>query len=229
MPEAAPAPSLPPADPAGQTLLRVRVAYAKSEPLRYTGNLDVQHVWERLLRRSRLPAAYSQGFHPQARLSQACALPLGFTSRCEVLDLWLERPLPLGEIEAALQRAAPPGIHIQGLEEIPLREPAVQTQVISSEYEAALLDLSPALDLPAQVEALLASAGLPRVWKGKAYDLRPLVEELRLLEAEDGRPPRLFMRLAAREGATGRPEEVLGALGLDPYATRVVRTRLIFG
>ena len=37
----------------------------------------------------------------------------------------------------------------------------------------------------------------------------------------------VFMRLAAREGATGRPEEVLDALGIPFEATRIERTRLI--
>jgi len=38
----------------------------------------------------------------------------------------------------------------------------------------------------------------------------------------------LQMKLAAREGATGRPEEVLNALGIEPEYTRVERTELIF-
>jgi len=42
---------------------RLRISYAKSEGLRYTSNLDVHKIWERLLRRARLPLAYSQGFH----------------------------------------------------------------------------------------------------------------------------------------------------------------------
>jgi hypothetical protein len=35
------------------------------------------------------------------------------------------------------------------------------------------------------------------------------------------------MRLSARENATGRPDEVISALGGDPLAARVHRTRLI--
>jgi hypothetical protein len=35
------------------------------------------------------------------------------------------------------------------------------------------------------------------------------------------------MQLAARPGATGRPEEVLLALDLDPLAARIHRTELL--
>ena len=55
------------------------------------------------------------------------------------------------------------------------------------------------------------------------YDLRPLIAELSLLSDE-----KIFMRLAAREGATGRPEEVLDVLGIAFEGTRIGRTRLIF-
>jgi hypothetical protein len=36
------------------------------------------------------------------------------------------------------------------------------------------------------------------------------------------------MRLAARAGATGRPEEVLAELGIPMESARVERTHLIF-
>ena len=36
------------------------------------------------------------------------------------------------------------------------------------------------------------------------------------------------MRLTAREGATGRPEEVLDVLDIPLEATRIERTRLLF-
>jgi hypothetical protein len=39
---------------------------------------------------------------------------------------------------------------------------------------------------------------------------------------------KIFMRLAAREGATGRPEEVLDVLGIPFEETRIERTHLIF-
>ena len=34
---------------------RFRITFARTEPLRYTGNLDMQKVWERYLRRSGIP------------------------------------------------------------------------------------------------------------------------------------------------------------------------------
>ena len=101
--------------------------------MRYTGHLDLHRAWERTFRRAHLPLAYSQGFHPQPRLNLACALPLGLTSQCELLDAWLETPQPVDQVFTALVKAAPPGIQITHIEEITERLPALQTQVTSAE------------------------------------------------------------------------------------------------
>ena len=206
---------------------RIRVTFAKGEALRWTGHLDLQRVWERLLRRTRLPVAYSQGFRPSVRIQLACALPLGFTSRCELADLWLEFAPPLAEIEAALRRCAPPGLEIMEVAPVPLDEPSLQTRVRSAEYCITLLDLPGAADAAALFAPLLIATSLPRVWRKKSYDLRPLIEDLRVLEPDQDGRARILLRLAARPGATGRPEEVLTAAGLDPHAARVERTALL--
>ena len=70
--------------------MRIRIVYSKADSLKYTGNLDLQKIWERLLRRANLPLAYSQGFHPQPRINQGCPLPLGFIGENEMVDIWLD-------------------------------------------------------------------------------------------------------------------------------------------
>jgi hypothetical protein len=67
------------------------------------------------------------------------------------------------------------------------------------------------------------SESIPRTRRGKEYDLRPLIEELSL-QADNT----IFMKLTAKEGATGRPEEVLDVLGIAFEETRIERTKLNF-
>lgn len=208
-----------------QTLQRIRLTYRRGEALRYTSHLEMQTVWERTFRRARLPLAYSQGFNPHPRLHMASALPLGFLSRCEIIDLWLESPHEVDDVQARAQASAPPGLLIEHAENVSLQAPALQTQVQSAEYLARLLDPVDTTQVQAVVDGLLAAENLPRERRGKPYDLRPLIETLVLQAGQD--PPALFMRLSAREGATGRPEEVLESMGLDPTAARIERTALI--
>lgn len=206
--------------------MRIRITFAKQGALRYTGQIDLHKLWERAARRAELPLAYSQGFHPQPKINIASALPLGFSSRCEVMDIKLEREIPLEGLREKLQGTLPTGIQVLNLESADEHAPALQTQVVAAEYEVTLAESTDVSELKRKVDSVLESASIVRERRGKKYDLRPLIESLALLPA-GGSEVRVFMRLAAREGATGRPEEVLDTLGIAFEETRIERTRLI--
>jgi radical SAM-linked protein len=203
--------------------MRIRITFLKQGPLRYTGHLDLHKLWERAARRAELPLAYSQGFHPQPKMNMAAALPLGFSSRCEVIDMRLEQDISLDDLPTRLNGTLPSGLQVVNVEQVDERAPALQTQVTSAEYEVTLTEPVDRTVLQQKIEAANESKTIPRERRGKTYDLRPLIEELTLL-AED----KILMRLAAREGATGRPEEVLDVLDIAFEGTRIERTRLIF-
>lgn len=207
-------------------MIRTRIHFHKTEAMRFTGHLDLHRTWERTLRRACLPLAYSQGFHPQPRLNLAAALPLGFTSEAEILDVWFSLDLTIEEIETALQPALPPGIFVSAIKLVDLKEPALQTQVRSARYTITLLD--PVTDLNDRIIQLLEMNSIPRQRNKKDYDLRPLIEKLERIADDERNKARLEAQLSAREGATGRPEELLDAMNLDPFAARVHRCALTF-
>jgi radical SAM-linked protein len=80
------------------SVFRYRMEYAKTRALRFIGHLDMLRVWERTFRRARLPLAHTLGFHPHPRMNIGAALPLGFTSDCELIDFWLECELDSDQI-----------------------------------------------------------------------------------------------------------------------------------
>ncbi len=206
--------------------MRIRIHFSKTNDMRYTGHLDLHKTWERTVRRSGLPLAYSQGFKPHPRINLACALPLGFTSSAEIVDIYLEQVSDLSEILDSLNQAAPPGIRIEQILEVEASLPALQATLESSEYEITLLEHLP--ELAERVNELLKTSELIRQRQGKTYNLRPLIHELRLVSPDPDGCQRMIALLAARNGATGRPEEVILALGGDPTAARVHRSRLNF-
>jgi len=203
--------------------MRIRITFSKLGALRYTGHLDLHRLWERATRRAELPLAYSQGFHPQPKVNMAAALPLGFSSRCEMLDMRLEHDISLDGLREKLQETLPTGIQVSSIEVVDERAPALQTQVAAAEYEVSLTESVDGSELKRRVDSVMGSESILRERRGKTYDLRPLIEGLSLLP--DGK---IFMRLTAREGATGRPEEVLDVLGIAFEGTRIERVRLIF-
>ncbi|HNE05215.1 MAG TPA: TIGR03936 family radical SAM-associated protein [Anaerolineales bacterium] len=207
--------------------MRVRITFTKQGALRYIGHLDLHRVWERALRRASLPISYSQGFHPQPKISLAAALPLGFSSRAEVIDVRLNEEIPTEEIHTRLKDNLPPDIKVTDVKSVDERLPALQTLVLSAAYDVHLTEPVAGSELTRRVESLMQAESIIRERRGKTYDLRPLVEMLSVITQADG-TVWLKMTLAAREGATGRPEEVLTVLEIEPETARVERTRLIF-
>jgi hypothetical protein len=86
-------------------------------------------------------------------------------------------------------------------------------------------DLVDGETLRRRVLALLAAEKVVRERRGKTYDLRPLIRDLGVLDTEDG--PRLTTRLSQLPGETGRPDELLLALELDPLDVRVHRSSIM--
>jgi len=207
--------------------MRLRLTFTKQGALRYTGHLDLHHIWERAARRADLPLAYSRGFHPQPKLNLASALPLGFSSRCEIMEMRLDLEVPLEGLKERIQAAVPSGLQILEIESVDENLPALQTLVEGAEYEVHLTEPVAAGDLAGRVSLMLDAPALPRERRGKAYDMRPLMEEVKVIHGPGGQVS-LHMRLSARAGATGRPEEVLDQLGISADTTRIERTRLIF-
>jgi len=208
---------------AATALARYRITFGKTEAMRFTGHLDLHRTWERTFRRAGLPLAYSEGFNPHPKINIGAALPLGCLSRGDLIDAWLERELEPDEVAASLRGAAPPGIEIEAVTRLETTEPVLQVRIEASVYEVTLEGFPEPVEMSRRIEAMMASDHLPRVRRGKTYDLRPLVEALEF------HPDRslLRMRLSARAGAAGRPEEVLLSLGLDPASFVSTRVGLI--
>jgi radical SAM-linked protein len=207
-------------------MVRYRIAYQKNKAIKYTSNLDLYRVWERTLRRAGLPVVYSQGFHPQPKINLASPLPLGMTSKVELVDIWLQEAQNIAHLKQLIDHSIPPGINIDAIEEVSPDEPPIQTTIISSMYCIELPSGINMDDLKDRILTVLSSPQLIRTRRDRTYDLRPLIIEISI-PANDMHHPILQMHLTATEGKTGRPDEVLLALGIDPSETLITRTRLI--
>jgi radical SAM-linked protein len=227
--------------PAGKVAVqRLRLTFSKGGPARYISHLDLARALERALNRAGLPVAYTQGFNRRPRLSLAAALPLGYTSEAELADVWLTEPAVLGpdggasEFRRRLMGRMAPGIEVTAVVEAPLAAPSLQQSMIESHYVVRFLDLVDREALAREVEAILAAETLMRVRarpKGnqtQPFDLRPLILEMRL-ESEEAGQPYLWLRLVQTATQTGRPDDVLAALGLDPLDAWVHRVGLRLG
>ncbi len=218
----------PPPHPA----YRLRLTFGKGGAARYISHLDLARALERSLNRARLPVAYTQGFNRRPRLSLAAALPLGYTSEAEVADVWLTAAVAPALFLERLRASIAPGISVLAVAEAPLNAPSLQQQMAEALYRVEFLDGVDEAELRAQVAEMLAADTLVRERfrpkeRGQMVELRPLILDLQVTHNETEEPT-LHLRLVHTADQTGRPDDVLAALGFDPLDARVHRVGLRF-
>lgn len=203
------------------TRRRYRISFVKTETMRFTGHLDLQRAWDRMLRRAGLPVSFSSGFHPRPKIQIGAALPLGITGENELVDIETDAACDPAETARLLNEHAPPGIRIVNVNARREGSPGLEKLIIAGDYSAEPLAGTWPEDLLQRIARMLACDSLPRERRGKTYDLRPRILSLALKGKE------LRMRLSLTPQATGRPDEVLAELGMKEIAAAVKRDRLI--
>lgn len=196
---------------------RLRVSFSRGEAVRYITHLDLMRAWERALKRARLPLAYSEGFTRHPQIAMAAPLPVGATAEGELMDIFLDQPVPPTRFRDQLAVQTPPALSVQQVDDVPLAWPSLQSLVRAWRWRATFPEGQDRVVLAEQVTQFLAHATFPwelrRDREVKRYDLRRMVLDLTLVDAAG--LPALEMHLRAEAGA--RPEQLAHALGYDPH------------
>ena len=82
--------------------LTVRLKFKKIGSLQYISHLDLQRTFMRVIVRSCIPAWYTKGFNPHAKLVFSTPLSVGAQSTCEYLDIRVDREMSCDEIKSRL-------------------------------------------------------------------------------------------------------------------------------
>jgi radical SAM-linked protein len=206
---------------------RYRITFGKNGALRFTSHLDLARIWERALRRAGTPLVYSQGFNPRPRIQLAAALPLGYASTGELLDAWLETRLAdPEEFLTRLSATVPEGLHIQKIEEVPLKGPSLQSVTRYARYHVQIGESIDRDAINARISTVMAREAIWHERRGKTLDIRPLIYALETVPDEPGV---VLMSLAlSQEHGTLRPDDVLDELGVDPLKAYVTRVTICF-
>lgn len=91
-----------------------RIEYKKYGPLVFISHLDLIRTWERIIRRSKLPVVFTEGFHPKPKFSFVPPLPVGFEGERELLDVKIKEMCP--DIKEIINKVVPYGILVNNVE-----------------------------------------------------------------------------------------------------------------
>ena len=223
---------------------RLRFRIGRSGEVRFLSHLELMNMWIRSLRRAHTPLSYSQGFHAHPKVTFAAASPVGEESMGDYMDVVLKKRVDAAELLAKLDATLPEGFRAYDVVEVPLKTASLMSAVVGNRYS-----IYPAPGevkrIGARIEEVIAADEVLVDRKVKAKqrgrkrghdrarfryvptNVRPMIDELRLVYSDDDQAVIEFSTSAV-EGRLAKPKEIMGLLGLDPAATRVLKreTRL---
>jgi len=192
---------------------RLRLWFSRGEASAELTNGDILRVWREAI--GEVQSLLGDPACDTPKLALAASLTTGMTAEAEVLDAYLDSALPPAAVREWVPAALPDGISLVDAQEVGLGLPSLQSDVRWAEYVVRLRPSDGAASVEAAVRCFLARDSLPweevRESKTRRYDIRAVVLDLSRCERD---PPVLEMRLRMDAMITGRPEQVVAALGL---------------
>lgn len=221
----------------------IRVRFTRGEEVKFISHLDLMKVFERALRRTGLPVAYSQGFNPHPQMVFGLPLSVGVTSEAEYADFELSQEFSPSEFQDRLNQGLPGGIRIT---EAGVRKSKgnIMASITGAVYEitAFLKEFPEFTDISARVSHFMDKSNIIVRKEGKGgvkdVDIRPLILKLDIALAKQAPPgyedfgPAFLITALLRAGSAAnlRPELLMGALaaetGFEPGVFKVHRSRL---
>lgn len=205
--------------------------FCKTREGRFLSHLDLMHTWERVIRRSQLPLAYSQGFNPHPKINFASACAVGTTSDGEYMDMELTQELPVEQVEEMLQAVMPPAFRVSAMKVVSGKAPSLMSIIQRARYvlqlelveEVSQEQLDAAVENFWQQEEIVIYRYKKNSKDKKPVNIRPGVYELEL--TAEGKNALLHIQVQSGNEGNIRPEEVaygLMATGM-PMVQHVVR------
>jgi len=161
--------------------------------------------------------SYTQGFNPRIKCSFSPALPLGFESEAEYIELYLDSKVDIPSSIDSIQKNLPEGLTIRDIKRLPLFGKASNTKIRAIAYKVNLQQfyqraaVSGRLirgHLEGRIGDFLERGDIFLVdKKGRKVNVRPLILSM---EMEGDWTIRL--QLKAKAGLNLNPRIIIGAL-----------------
>ena len=201
----------------------VRLKFKKVGSLQYISHLDLQRTFMRVIVRSCIPAWYTKGFNPHAKLVFPTPLSVGAQSVCEYLDIRIDREMSCDDIKDRLNAELTDELCI-----VDAYMPQSDFSQISwAHYDIEIFTENADVALAESAEKILTSAPLVMTKKTKSgekdVDIIPMIKSANATYDKDERTIRLSCVLSASSTEYLNPEmpvtalkQGLGILNGDP-------------
>lgn len=197
------------------------LSYSIRGDLRFISHHDTLRLFQRALRRAKVPLRYSQGFNPHPKLSIPLPRPVGVASQAEAIVVELEEPIDPQPFLASLREQMPTHLELTAISPLdPGQRPQpdlVRYRLETPDEDTKMLEQR-AMSLLGE-SVLMIERSSPKWRNNKELDVRPYIEDIRV---EAG-----FVEMVLRVTGSGsvKPAEVGRLLGLggEPINHRISR------
>jgi radical SAM-linked protein len=220
-------------DPGAPPRQRWRLVLTRSADAPGIGGRELAGAWEEAVEATGLPFHRPAG-RARPRVAFGAPLQLGVAAERELAELFLAERVPIWRMRDALAGRLPDGWSLVDLFDVWVGGPPLAGRVVAADYRIEVEGEADPEPIAVAACEVLEASQLPRVkQKGGTsvpYDLRPLLADVTVDRVASRTTLRVRTRIHPELG-TGRPEEVVAALGdrlgrqLEVRA--VVRERLI--
>lgn len=190
--------------------LVIRIEYSQFGDMKFLSHLDTIRVWERLIRRARLPVQFTTGHHIRIKAIFGPPLPLGCESDAEYIDIFLVSPVEKKQVEKMLEYL-PNGFRVTKFSFLKDKPEPLQNVVSSAIWECCIpLEISEICRIMKKIEDT-NKIFIQR--HKKEVDIRPFLLGWKAIETANG--TKLSLLLKAGNRGSGRPQEFLQFAGID--------------
>lgn len=116
-------------------MVDIRVRFSKHGAIRYIGHLDVMRYFQKVLRRSELDVAYTNGFSPHQVMTFAQPLGVGIESDGEYMDLRMNSIVSCEDVKQKINENSVPEIQALSVKILPEKSGNAMASVAAAEYE----------------------------------------------------------------------------------------------
>ncbi len=185
----------------------MRIRFARTGPAAWLAHLDLMRTFERSLRRTGLPLAFTQGFSPHPVMTFALPLGVGVDTEADVADIALSEDVAPEDFAARLSAAFPEGLRVLSAHLAPEGGESLMAAVRAATYELSGPGVGTAAGrLPPEGPLVVEKKGKDGA---KPVDVRPLLIALEV-RSPDG--VRVLVKAGSRENL--RPDLFLQALSV---------------
>lgn len=185
--------------------MKVRIRFSKQGQMKFIGHLDMVRYFQKVIRRSEVDVAYSEGFSPHQKISFAAPLSVGVLSKGEYFDMEINSTESSATMLKKLNAQNVEGVEILSYKLLPDNAKNAMSAVAGADYKVytELFDENTLNSFMNQEQIMV----LKKTKKSKKeVDIKPLIYNIKL--ENDG----IFMKVAQGSASNLKPDLVMETL-----------------